>query len=306
MNKSFTLIEILVVIVVIGILSSFILVGMSSISESANIAKSKAFIDSLDNSLLLARVSEWKLDDTSGTSASDSWLTNTGTLTNFADTSSGYGDTHDSGWMSTNNCISGTCLKFDGIDDYINCGNNGSLTISESFSFGLWVKLLSLPSADTTLLIKGTSTPSYDNYLIYLEDYGALAGYVGKSDASGSVSRNIGDINNSKWHYAFFTFNSVNGFKGFLDGRQVGSTASTGFTAYNDLSRNVYIGYRWGTIYPKVIIDDVHIYNQALSTSQIEQNYFLGLNKLFKNNGITFNEFNERIVELKSNLANNE
>jgi prepilin-type N-terminal cleavage/methylation domain-containing protein len=44
MNKSFTLIEILVVIVVIGVLSAFILVGMSSITSSANIAKSQAFL----------------------------------------------------------------------------------------------------------------------------------------------------------------------------------------------------------------------------------------------------------------------
>jgi len=33
MNKSFTLIEILVVIVIIGILSAFIIIGMAGVSE---------------------------------------------------------------------------------------------------------------------------------------------------------------------------------------------------------------------------------------------------------------------------------
>jgi len=39
LRKSFTLIEIMVVIVVIGILSSFILIGMSSISKDSRDAK---------------------------------------------------------------------------------------------------------------------------------------------------------------------------------------------------------------------------------------------------------------------------
>ncbi|MFA6374475.1 MAG: prepilin-type N-terminal cleavage/methylation domain-containing protein, partial [Candidatus Paceibacterota bacterium] len=39
MNKSFTLIEILVVIVIIGILSAFIIVSMAGVSDKATIAK---------------------------------------------------------------------------------------------------------------------------------------------------------------------------------------------------------------------------------------------------------------------------
>jgi prepilin-type N-terminal cleavage/methylation domain-containing protein len=51
-ENSFTLIEILVVIVVIGILSSFILIGINSINENARITKIKVFANSLRNSLL--------------------------------------------------------------------------------------------------------------------------------------------------------------------------------------------------------------------------------------------------------------
>ncbi len=80
MSKSFTLIEILVVIVVIGVLSAFILVGMSSISSKANIAKSQVFINSIDNSLLTSRVAYWKLDEGAGTTTSDSWGVSLGTL----------------------------------------------------------------------------------------------------------------------------------------------------------------------------------------------------------------------------------
>ena len=95
MSKSFTLIEILVVIVIIGILSAFIIVSMVGVSDKARIAKSQAFANSLRNSLLINLVSEWKLNDGSGTTASDSWSANTGTLTNFVDTTAEYGNTHD-------------------------------------------------------------------------------------------------------------------------------------------------------------------------------------------------------------------
>jgi len=73
MSNSFTLIEILVVIVIIGILSAFILVGMSSITNSANIAKGKAFADSTRNSLLGNLKAEIKLDEGTGQNIGDSW-----------------------------------------------------------------------------------------------------------------------------------------------------------------------------------------------------------------------------------------
>ena len=102
-KKSFTLIEILVVIVVIGILSAFILVGMSSISSKANIARSQAFANSLDNALLLSRTSQWKLDG----NINDSWGINTGTW---------YGATGGNNlavnYRSSSECVSGQCLDF--------------------------------------------------------------------------------------------------------------------------------------------------------------------------------------------------
>ena len=120
MNKSFTLIEILVVIVVIGIISSFIIVGLSSVSDKANIAKGQAFSNSLRNSLLMNLVSEWKLDEGTGSTTLDSWGSNTGTLG-----TSTIGDAAEPTW--TTDCVSGKCLSFDGTDDYVDCGNPDNL-----------------------------------------------------------------------------------------------------------------------------------------------------------------------------------
>ncbi|MBP6914381.1 prepilin-type N-terminal cleavage/methylation domain-containing protein, partial [Candidatus Parcubacteria bacterium] len=132
MSKSFTLIEILIVIVVIGILSSFILVGMNSIASSANIAKSESFSSSLRNSLLISLVSEWKLDESSGQSIYDSWSSNNGIL----GSTSGV-DASDPIWI-TNGCAKGSCLSFDGTDDYVYLNAFGLSGSKLTFEF--WLK----------------------------------------------------------------------------------------------------------------------------------------------------------------------
>ncbi|HNP79684.1 MAG TPA: prepilin-type N-terminal cleavage/methylation domain-containing protein, partial [Candidatus Pacearchaeota archaeon] len=117
MNKSFTLIEILVVIVVIGILSAFVLVGMNSITTSANITKGKAFLNSLDNSLLLSRKSEWNFNNLTGTIGqdisnaanfvTDNWSSNHGTASGTPNLEEG------------SSCVTGKCLSFNGSTDYV-------------------------------------------------------------------------------------------------------------------------------------------------------------------------------------------
>lgn len=298
MNKSFTLIEILVVIVVVGILSSFILVGMSSISESANIAKSKAFSESLDNAPLLNRVSQWKLDDTSGTSASDSWLTNTGTLTNFADTSSGHGDTHDSGWMSSTNCISGTCLKFDGTDDHISISNSNSINITGStLTMSAW--FYSTTATTGYVLARNNVAPADIQYGFYKDTSSSAVNriYV-YIDGLCPAQSPVNSILNDKWYNVAILYNGTN-VAIYING-----SLSRTPQAYNNsllsTSYNLNIGRRSPSdVYFGGLIDDVRIYNQAISTSQIKQNYFLGLNRLLKNNNIKLTEFNQRITEIE-------
>jgi hypothetical protein len=48
-------------------------------------------------------------------------------------------------------------------------------------------------------------------------------------------------------------------------------------------------------------IDDVRIFNAAMPTSQIQQNYFAGLNKLFAKNQITQLDYQQSLVNLSAN-----
>lgn len=282
-TKSFTLIEILVVIVVIGILSTFILVGMSSISSNAGIAKSKTFTNSLRNSLLMNLVSEYKLEG----NVNDSWGASNGVLNNFS----------ANPWKDSSQCPSSQCLEFDGIDDYVSISNNffgglSSLTVegwangqqaSNFFNTGGGVLILHFNGAGFYLTA----------------DDGTNSGYLAWEHG----------LNYNRWYHIAATWDGSI-MKLYTNGVCQNTTKSFtgGATRTLESAVNLHIGnyFNVGQPYFKGLIDDVRIYNQAIPTSQIQQNYFVGINRLLKNNGISLNEFNQRIAELKSNITNNE
>jgi len=285
MNKSFTLIEILVVIVVIGILSAFILVGMSSINSSANIAKNQAFLNSMNNSLLLARVSQWKLDETSGITAYDSWGTNNGTLLGGATIP----------LIQTTGCVSNNCLYFDGTDDYVDCGNNVGLNLTNSFTLSVWLKSY---NSDVGYII-GRFEATDAGYIMRWDDVGLTLWYGDTENVNSNAF-----TSSSNWTLAIISFNSgtVNFYRnGAAIGTTSGITIGTAVSTHNTIGTR-YNGSSVGHFF-NGLIDDARIYNQAIPTSEIQQNYFVGISKLFKNNGIGLKEFNLRIAELKSSLV---
>ena len=309
MSKSFTLIGILVVIVVIGVLSAFILVGMSSITSKANIAKGQAFVNSINNSLLISRVSQWKFDEASGTTAYDSWNSNNGTLSGATTPA-----------IQTSGCVSNNCLYLNGTTAYVNVVNVNNLK-SSAGTISLWFKwtlngynvVFSFTDKDAAVKFMqiglGNWTGSYSDESIGFYYYGASiiefyyrAGHYFYRD--------------NNWHNVTMTIGADYNYM-YIDGQKLtnltynsGNASSGGvFSNYVDFD-NFDIGSRLLSTgrdsYFGGYLDEIKIYNQAVPTSEIQQNYFMGLNNIYKNNGIVSVEFNQRIIELKSNIANNE
>ncbi|MFC1788216.1 LamG-like jellyroll fold domain-containing protein, partial [Patescibacteria group bacterium] len=74
-------------------------------------------------------VSQWNLDDGSGNTATDTADGNNGTLLGGLDAT---------GWSS--DCISGSCLDFDGVDDHINLYEPENLAITGALTISYWMK----------------------------------------------------------------------------------------------------------------------------------------------------------------------
>ncbi|MFA5714711.1 MAG: LamG domain-containing protein, partial [Candidatus Paceibacterota bacterium] len=137
LKQAFTLIELLVVIAIIGILSGLIIVAINGITNSATIAKTKIFSNSLRNSLLMNFISEWKFN---GTTSDGLPANNNDVLDTWKNINNGVVFTVPPIVRTGPECVSGSCLQF-GSSNYVSFGSNPSLSMGlGDQTISLWAK----------------------------------------------------------------------------------------------------------------------------------------------------------------------
>ena len=298
-NKSFTLIELLVVIVIIGILAGVIMISTSSSIDKANFAKAQAFSSTVQNELLSNLVSEWTFDNASNI-GEDTWENNHGTLYGPA------GSQNLPQLQPVSECVFGTCLKFDGEDDYIDCGNNSSLSMGlGDQTIAMWVKFASISaSGNKTLIMNGGGdlNPGSPGIWMYKMSTISDVRFNFSDGTAGRVSKTIAYINDTKWHHLIVIIDRDKGVTAYVDGMSFGITSD--ITGQKSSVKNIFstrIGGYSATQHPfNGSIDDVRIYNTVLSSSQIKQNYIAGLDSLLSKDLILKEEYNQRIKGLSS------
>jgi prepilin-type N-terminal cleavage/methylation domain-containing protein len=294
MNKSFTLIEILVVIVVIGVLSALILVGISSISSSANIAKGQAFSNSLRNSLLMNLISEWKFDE-GGTSQTiaDAWRSNNLTLGPTVGV-----EASDPTW-TTSGCISKNCLSFDGNDDYVFASDNDTLDVSDALTIEIWIKTRQAYT-DKWREIIGKS--NYSDWGIFAE-WSAQGGNPRFEIDNGGSRYTVAGPSFStmidRWTYLAGTYTKNEGIlKIYVNGAHYNSNSIGAGKTIDTNTEVLQIGGYTNAIF-NGYIDEAKVYNEIIPAFKIKDNYYSGLNKLLANNGIDIAEYNQRLMVSK-------
>lgn len=207
--------------------------------------------------------------DTIGTVMDKSTSSNTGTLTNMSRS-----------FSQTLGKI-GQALKFDGNDDRINSVLNSGL--SNSFTFSAWI----YPTANT-FLVQGVVTSevaSYGNYWASL----ANGTYTGSGGASGSMKFCLYDGTNNpcadtisaltlnKWtHVVGVRDVSTDLLLMYKDGVLIESDTDTTTSVPTYSQFNVGGQQTQSNRYFPGYIDDVRVYNRALSASEIQQLYSQG------------------------------
>jgi prepilin-type N-terminal cleavage/methylation domain-containing protein len=132
-NRAFTLLELLVVITIIGILSSIVIVSMSGSTDSATIAKGKAYAQQVHALLGSNAVGVWNFDEEVENTCSGG--EDVCDVSGYGNHGIFSGDTH---YVPSD--IGGYALSFDGIGDYVSYGNDASLNITDGFTIESWVK----------------------------------------------------------------------------------------------------------------------------------------------------------------------
>lgn len=289
--KSFTLIEVLVVIIIVGLLATLILFSTNDAFDKERRMELLNLSTGLKSKNPESLVAEWNFDGPTpaGSAATnsdvrDSWEYNHGDITGHAPTVKPEED-----------CVSGKCLYFDGMDDYIQFGD-----VTNKFT-GVTVSLWINPS-DTSgrnLLDSNPLILHYRGAGFYLRlDGGGVCGYLGWSPAPSA----------NKWSHIVATWvNPTIGdgqMKIYIDGKkQTTELACAGGTYGRISSGPLTIGKNFNTyqVWYKGLIDEVNIYNKALSISEIRQNYVAGLDLMLQNNAISKEEYNKKILSLAKN-----
>ena len=281
-NKSFTLIELLVVIAIIGVIAAIIVVNMSGATDKAKIAKGQAFSAKIGIELADSVVSKWNFDEGTGVTAKDPWEENNGTLTNF--------DFNDnSGWRSGGECAIGSCLEFDGINDYVDLPNN--LGYTSQVSVFAWFKSKGVPAGGYHIIFGGQeleiSIPSSTGEI-----------RAGVYTTSRYVSNHGSGLIDGNWHYIGFTFDgSIK--KSYIDGNFVGEQINiTGSLTYSFANRRMGRFGSSATYYANGLIDEAQIYNSAATISQIQSQYLAGLQELLSKGSISQKEYNQRVKKI--------
>jgi prepilin-type N-terminal cleavage/methylation domain-containing protein len=288
-QNSFTLIELLVVIAIVGILAGVISVYMSGATDSANLAKAKVFANSMRDSMGQSIISEWNFDElttaTNGASIRDSWGGNTATLAS--------NDSNDK-LKTESECVYGKCLIFDGSGDNINCGTYTSLSPADkNLTFSLWVNPTEIKSNIWyNLISKGWSSNGAYLVTTYNND---TRFYMKNSDGTSYTVSYANSFYAGKWHYIVASYDdSTKVLRVYVNGKKAASNTTASGTlmsfSSNIVLGNNFVGY----------MDEVRFYNSVLSISQVNQQYYAGLQKLLASNQITKQEYTQKLADLNN------
>ena len=165
------------------------------------------------------------------------------------------------------------CLRFDGIDDHSDFGDppDGHLDFGTgSFSFGCWYNPTSIV-ANTYIMDKTSGT----GYSIYINNgNGAVAAYT--NWASYDLT-SIGTIGTGTWSLLYVTVDQSNypsqgTIRTYNNGIQISTSVSFGSSS-NSNAGNLFFGRYVGGGYSNGYLDEVRIYNRALSNAEVAQIY---------------------------------
>ncbi len=196
----------------------------------------------------------WKLDETSGLTAADSSVFgNDGTLPNMA------------GNEWTNGTVGGA-LEFDGTDDYVSVPNSSSLQLTSALTMAGWIKANSWGSGTDVDIIARKGEDNPNNYQLSIAD-GLATLYLDDGDGSGYRGDTL--LNTGQWYHVAATWDGTT-VRVYVDGVLDNDPPDLHGNNISTDTRAFYIGGRSGADLLNGILDDIRIYNRALSEAEIK------------------------------------
>jgi hypothetical protein len=195
-------------------------------------------------------VGHWNFDEGSGTTAFDmSGNGNNGTI---------YG----ADWVTG---LSGTALEFDGVGDYVDCGNNPAFDITSQITIAAWLRTNDAGNGEHNPYV----TKGDHSYALKHFSNNSIEFFI--YDAGWRVVRVPVDASfNGVWHHLAGTYD---GFflKLYVDGTLEAAGVHGGPIGGSSFHLNIARNSEMTDRHYDGLIDDVRIYNTALSANQVAE-----------------------------------
>ena len=171
-------------------------------------------------------------------------------------------------------------FSFDGVNDYFDAGNDSSLSFgTANFSVSCWFKTTQNVTGAVDLVINGGFSTGGKAYVLYLDGNEKVGFYLDDNVSPTTPAQSSGSVADGNWHHVVGVRESGN-IKLYLDGSLANTqTDSSGNIDSTDpLIIGAGMNANTGVVgnFFDGLIDEVSIWNSALSSSAITEIYNSG------------------------------
>jgi len=167
-------------------------------------------------------------------------------------------------------------LSFDGVDDYVQIPYSTSIEQRDKVSFLCWFKCSDV-SKESYLYVRDTGSGTGEN--LYVRIYNGYVWFYLAGTSNAGWHQSVSQVFNAIWYHLAVTYDRNVGkgrlyLNGLLD-KEINSTGSM------EASTNpATIGKRINSFWYEGIVDEVRLYNRALSAKEIYEHYIYGIQSL--------------------------
>ena len=227
----------------------------------------------IDNDVTNGLVGEWAFDED---------VNSTSTTTYDVSGNGNNGILMNSPTRASSTCKLANCLDFNGVNSYVTITDpaSGVLDPTSAYSISFWMQ--STSTATYAFMVSKSNAGSGGGYEMFLSGGGEIR--FSSCNTSGSCSGGYFDIttplpyNDGKWHFVVGTAMTSGTADIYVDG---GLVQQSGIITQNNIANSypLVIGGRGVTGGNPFggMLDDIRIYNRALSAAEISQVYKAGI-----------------------------